>query len=211
MHLSENRGVPVRVRVSPSGQNRDRPRVQAYPAATWSLIPTLLAETKRTSFFTDVAFPTDDAEVQRFHEATTVGGYRSNGSPGEHPRYHPATTSPTSSIPTATRSKSSTTTGANWVVVSGSAGRARPSAASIATPRAGVGVLQSAASSGRDRCGWRAGARAGLAHRVPDRRRGERRGDRAQNRERPRGGRPGRGGRPVLRRPGRRRRRRPRA
>jgi hypothetical protein len=52
-------------------------------------MPTLLAETKRTSFFTDVAFPTDDADVQRFHEATTIGGQRRNGPPGERPRYHP--------------------------------------------------------------------------------------------------------------------------
>jgi catechol 2,3-dioxygenase-like lactoylglutathione lyase family enzyme len=37
-----------------------------------------------------LAFPTDDdADVQRFHEAATDAGGRSNGPPGERPRYHP--------------------------------------------------------------------------------------------------------------------------
>jgi catechol 2,3-dioxygenase-like lactoylglutathione lyase family enzyme len=37
-----------------------------------------------------MAFPTDaDADVQRFHEAATEAGYRSNGPPGERRRYHP--------------------------------------------------------------------------------------------------------------------------
>jgi catechol 2,3-dioxygenase-like lactoylglutathione lyase family enzyme len=37
-----------------------------------------------------LAFPTDDdADVQRFHHAATDAGYRSNGEPGERPRYHP--------------------------------------------------------------------------------------------------------------------------
>jgi catechol 2,3-dioxygenase-like lactoylglutathione lyase family enzyme len=37
-----------------------------------------------------LAFPTDDdGEVQRFHQAATEAGYRSKGSPGERPRYHP--------------------------------------------------------------------------------------------------------------------------
>jgi catechol 2,3-dioxygenase-like lactoylglutathione lyase family enzyme len=37
-----------------------------------------------------IAFPTDDdADVERFHEAATAAGYRSNGPPGERPRYHP--------------------------------------------------------------------------------------------------------------------------
>ena len=37
-----------------------------------------------------LAFPTDDdAVVQRFHQAATDAGYRSNGPPGERPRYHP--------------------------------------------------------------------------------------------------------------------------
>jgi catechol 2,3-dioxygenase-like lactoylglutathione lyase family enzyme len=36
------------------------------------------------------AFPSDDdADVQGFHKATTEAGYRSNGAPGERPRYHP--------------------------------------------------------------------------------------------------------------------------
>jgi catechol 2,3-dioxygenase-like lactoylglutathione lyase family enzyme len=37
-----------------------------------------------------MAFPTaDDGDVQRFHEAATGAGYRSNGPPAERPRYHP--------------------------------------------------------------------------------------------------------------------------
>jgi catechol 2,3-dioxygenase-like lactoylglutathione lyase family enzyme len=37
-----------------------------------------------------LAFPADeDADVQRFHQAATEAGYRSNGPPGERPRYHP--------------------------------------------------------------------------------------------------------------------------
>jgi catechol 2,3-dioxygenase-like lactoylglutathione lyase family enzyme len=37
-----------------------------------------------------MAFPThDDGAVQRFHEAATTAGHRSNGEPGERARYHP--------------------------------------------------------------------------------------------------------------------------
>jgi catechol 2,3-dioxygenase-like lactoylglutathione lyase family enzyme len=37
-----------------------------------------------------VAFGTgDDGDVQRFHEAATGAGYKSNGPPGERARYHP--------------------------------------------------------------------------------------------------------------------------
>jgi catechol 2,3-dioxygenase-like lactoylglutathione lyase family enzyme len=37
-----------------------------------------------------MAFPShDDADVQGFHQAATEAGYRSNGPPGERPRYHP--------------------------------------------------------------------------------------------------------------------------
>jgi catechol 2,3-dioxygenase-like lactoylglutathione lyase family enzyme len=37
-----------------------------------------------------MAFPTgDDGTVDRFHRAAIDAGYRSNGSPGERPRYHP--------------------------------------------------------------------------------------------------------------------------
>jgi catechol 2,3-dioxygenase-like lactoylglutathione lyase family enzyme len=36
-----------------------------------------------------MAFPTDDdGDVQRFHAAATEAGYRSDGPPGERPRYH---------------------------------------------------------------------------------------------------------------------------
>lgn len=37
-----------------------------------------------------LAFPTDDdAAVERFHAAATAAGYRSRGTPGERPQYHP--------------------------------------------------------------------------------------------------------------------------
>ncbi len=37
-----------------------------------------------------MAFPSDDdAAIGRFHDAATSAGYRSNGPPGERPRYHP--------------------------------------------------------------------------------------------------------------------------
>jgi catechol 2,3-dioxygenase-like lactoylglutathione lyase family enzyme len=37
-----------------------------------------------------MAFPTeDDADVQRFHQASTDAGYPDNGPPGERARYHP--------------------------------------------------------------------------------------------------------------------------
>jgi catechol 2,3-dioxygenase-like lactoylglutathione lyase family enzyme len=37
-----------------------------------------------------LAFPTDDdGDVERFHQAATDAGYRSNGTPGERPQYHP--------------------------------------------------------------------------------------------------------------------------
>jgi catechol 2,3-dioxygenase-like lactoylglutathione lyase family enzyme len=40
--------------------------------------------------FLHMAFPThDDGAVQRFHQAAADAGYRSNGDPGERPRYHP--------------------------------------------------------------------------------------------------------------------------
>jgi catechol 2,3-dioxygenase-like lactoylglutathione lyase family enzyme len=35
-----------------------------------------------------VAFAGDDDDVRRFHADATAGGYRSNGEPGERPRYH---------------------------------------------------------------------------------------------------------------------------
>jgi catechol-2,3-dioxygenase len=35
-----------------------------------------------------IAFSGDDEDVRRFHADATVAGYRSNGEPGERPRYH---------------------------------------------------------------------------------------------------------------------------
>jgi catechol 2,3-dioxygenase-like lactoylglutathione lyase family enzyme len=36
-----------------------------------------------------VAFSGQDDDVRRFHAEATAAGYRSNGTPGERPRYHP--------------------------------------------------------------------------------------------------------------------------
>jgi catechol 2,3-dioxygenase-like lactoylglutathione lyase family enzyme len=36
-----------------------------------------------------IAFSGDDAAVRRFHDDATAAGYRTNGTPGERPRYHP--------------------------------------------------------------------------------------------------------------------------
>jgi catechol 2,3-dioxygenase-like lactoylglutathione lyase family enzyme len=35
-----------------------------------------------------IAFPGEDDDVRRFHANATAAGYRSNGEPGERPRYH---------------------------------------------------------------------------------------------------------------------------
>jgi catechol 2,3-dioxygenase-like lactoylglutathione lyase family enzyme len=35
-----------------------------------------------------IAFSGDDDDIRRFHADATAGGYRSNGEPGERPRYH---------------------------------------------------------------------------------------------------------------------------
>jgi hypothetical protein len=36
----------------------------------------------------DVAFSGEDDDVRRFHADATAARYRSNGEPGERPRYH---------------------------------------------------------------------------------------------------------------------------
>jgi catechol 2,3-dioxygenase-like lactoylglutathione lyase family enzyme len=65
---------------------RDAPdRVQfAGSSGSFSLVPGTPTENLHMAFPTD-----DDADVQRFHQAATDAGYRSNGPPGERPRYHP--------------------------------------------------------------------------------------------------------------------------
>ncbi len=35
-----------------------------------------------------IAFSGEDDDVRRFHTDATAAGYRSNGAPGERPRYH---------------------------------------------------------------------------------------------------------------------------
>ena len=57
-----------------------------------------------------MAFPADRAGIEAFHAAATAAGYRDNGVPGERPQYHPATSAPKCSTPTATTSSSLITT-----------------------------------------------------------------------------------------------------
>jgi catechol 2,3-dioxygenase-like lactoylglutathione lyase family enzyme len=60
-------------------------RVQfAGESGSFSLVPGAPTENLH------LAFPTrEDTDVERFHQAAIDAGYRSNGSPGERPRYHP--------------------------------------------------------------------------------------------------------------------------
>jgi hypothetical protein len=54
-----------------------------------------------------MAFPAgDNATVDAFHRAATEAGYRHNGPPASGPCITPATTAPSSSIPTGTTSRS---------------------------------------------------------------------------------------------------------
>lgn len=56
----------------------------AGTSGSFSLVPGVPTENLHMAFGTD-----DDEDVQRFHEAAVDAGYRSNGEPGERPRYHP--------------------------------------------------------------------------------------------------------------------------
>jgi catechol 2,3-dioxygenase-like lactoylglutathione lyase family enzyme len=53
-------------------------------AGSFSLLPGAPTEHLHMAFGTG-----DDGDVERFHRAATGAGYRSNGEPGERPRYHP--------------------------------------------------------------------------------------------------------------------------
>ena len=71
-----------------AGLHKDRDtaeRVQYHgQAGSFSLLPGDPTE------HLHMAFPTrDDADVHGFHQAAVAAGYRSNGEPGERPRYHP--------------------------------------------------------------------------------------------------------------------------
>ena len=57
-----------------------------------------------------IAFSGDDNTVCRFHSDAIASGYRSNGEPGERLRYHDGYYDASCSTPTATTSKSPTTT-----------------------------------------------------------------------------------------------------
>jgi catechol 2,3-dioxygenase-like lactoylglutathione lyase family enzyme len=64
----------------------DTPERARFAGATgsFSLVPGAPTEHLHMAFPAD-----DDAAVERFHQAATDAGYRSNGQPGERPRYHP--------------------------------------------------------------------------------------------------------------------------
>ena len=53
-------------------------------SGSFSLVPGPRTEYLHMAFGTD-----DDGDVHRFHETATRAGHRSNGEPGERPRYHP--------------------------------------------------------------------------------------------------------------------------
>jgi catechol 2,3-dioxygenase-like lactoylglutathione lyase family enzyme len=53
-------------------------------SGSFSLVAGTPTEHLHMAFGTD-----DDGDVQRFHQAATDAGYRSNGEPGERARYHP--------------------------------------------------------------------------------------------------------------------------
>ena len=60
-------------------------RVQFRGASgSFSLVPGAPTEHLHMAFGTD-----DDGDVERFHRTAVDAGYRSNGGPGERPRYHP--------------------------------------------------------------------------------------------------------------------------
>ena len=60
-------------------------RVQFRGASgSFSLVPGAPTEHLHMAFGTD-----DDGDVERFHRTAIDAGYRSNGGPGERPRYHP--------------------------------------------------------------------------------------------------------------------------
>ncbi len=62
----------------------DRSQFRATSGSSFSLVHGALTENVHVAFATD-----EDADVQRFHQAAIEAGYRSNGPPGERPRYHP--------------------------------------------------------------------------------------------------------------------------
>jgi catechol 2,3-dioxygenase-like lactoylglutathione lyase family enzyme len=56
----------------------------ARASGSFSLVRGAPTEHLHMAFGTD-----DDGDVRRFHEVATAAGYRSDGLPGERPRYHP--------------------------------------------------------------------------------------------------------------------------
>jgi catechol 2,3-dioxygenase-like lactoylglutathione lyase family enzyme len=67
-------------------KDRDTPERVQFRGASGSLSLVRGTPTEHVH----VAFPTDDdGDVERFHQAAVDAGYRSNGAPGERPRYHP--------------------------------------------------------------------------------------------------------------------------
>jgi catechol 2,3-dioxygenase-like lactoylglutathione lyase family enzyme len=69
-----------------------------------------IGKSRASTAGTHVAFAAPDrATVRAFYEAALKAGARDNGPPGLRPEYHPATTAPSCSIPTATTSRQSAT------------------------------------------------------------------------------------------------------
>jgi catechol 2,3-dioxygenase-like lactoylglutathione lyase family enzyme len=64
-------------------EHGDRTSIEGPDGATCSFVEG--APTRHVH----MAFPTDNAGVDRFHSALTGAGYEDYGAPGERPRYHP--------------------------------------------------------------------------------------------------------------------------
>jgi catechol 2,3-dioxygenase-like lactoylglutathione lyase family enzyme len=68
----------------PIDETPGRPRFAGAAGSSFSLVHGPPTENLHMAFPTD-----DDGDVHRFHQVAIEAGYRSNGPPGERPRYHP--------------------------------------------------------------------------------------------------------------------------
>jgi catechol 2,3-dioxygenase-like lactoylglutathione lyase family enzyme len=76
--------IAPHARLSAGDETPDRVQFHGAGGGSFSLVRGQPTENLHMAFPTD-----DDAAIHRFHEAATGAGYRSNGEPGERPRYHP--------------------------------------------------------------------------------------------------------------------------
>jgi catechol 2,3-dioxygenase-like lactoylglutathione lyase family enzyme len=67
-----------------SDDTPDRAQFTGTGAGSFSLVSGTPTENLHMAFPSD-----DDGAIDRFHQAAVDAGYRSNGEPGERPRYHP--------------------------------------------------------------------------------------------------------------------------